>query len=166
MPHKDPERAKAYQKDYARKRRGTRGEYMKQYNDAHQQQRRDWYRDHREESIARSVKWRETNPEGGFDAHLRRKYGLSREKYDEMVVNQGNKCAICGSPPVGRTKRGPAERLDVDHDHDTGEVRGLICHPCNVMLGQARDNVEVLEAAILYLKRYKDAKRDNGVPPE
>ena len=54
----------------------------------------------------------------------RRQLGLSVEDYDAMLAAQGGVCAICGNPPKTR-------RLDVDHDHKTGKVRGLLCHRCN-----------------------------------
>jgi hypothetical protein len=54
----------------------------------------------------------------------RSRTGLSVEEYDAMLKAQGGGCAICGNPPKTR-------RLDVDHDHKTGKVRGLLCHRCN-----------------------------------
>lgn len=65
--------------------------------------------------------------------------------YDELAVMQGGEfCKICGA---GRG----AKRLHVDHDHETGEIRGLLCSLCNAMLGQARDNPATLQAGIDYL---------------
>jgi len=54
----------------------------------------------------------------------RAQLGLSIEDYDELITAQGGGCAICGNPPKTR-------RLDTDHDHRTGKVRGLLCHRCN-----------------------------------
>ncbi len=78
---------------------------------------------------------------------LRTKYGLSSADYSAMVAAQGGHCACCGGDP---TMRG----LVVDHDHETGAVRALLCEPCNQGLGCFRDNPEVLCLAVSYLKRH------------
>jgi len=71
----------------------------------------------------------------------RRKYGISQEVFDEMLADQGERCLIC------RRKR----KLCVDHDHETGEVRGLLCQQCNIGLGAFGDNPRYLRRAIRYL---------------
>ncbi len=71
-------------------------------------------------------------------------YGLTREKYDLMVASQNGLCAICRNPPG---KKG----LVIDHCHDTGVVRGLLCHSCNIGLGALGDTAEALHRAIKYL---------------
>ena len=77
-----------------------------------------------------------------------RRYGLTEERYEEMLNAQGGRCKICGT----------ADHLDqdqllcVDHDHCTGAVRGLLCGNCNRMLGHARDRPEVLLTAAIYLE--------------
>lgn len=77
--------------------------------------------------------------------HLRIKYGLSAKDFDDLVAAQDNSCAICHGD---WSDRGP----HVDHDHETGEIRGLLCHWCNLMLGNAKDDPERLRAAIQYLE--------------
>lgn len=72
--------------------------------------------------------------------------GLSPADYQAMLDEQGGVCAICGDPPG-------VQALAVDHDHATGYVRGLLCTNCNHLLGKAKDNRTVLEAAIAYLAR-------------
>lgn len=68
----------------------------------------------------------------GFDRGRRlRKFGISEEDYGSMLTSQGGVCAICGGSPDTRWKI-----LAVDHDHDTDEVRGLLCMTCNTMLGR------------------------------
>lgn len=83
--------------------------------------------------------------------HLKRAYGITPEKYDEMLASQYGLCALCGKPPDG-------EKLMVDHDHETDEVRGLIHRFCNSLLGFAREDVLILFAAIDYIKRHKQRK--------
>jgi hypothetical protein len=80
-------------------------------------------------------------------SHLKRKYGLTLEQYDAMLEAQGGVCAICRQPrPEERT-------LHVDHDHDTGAIRGLLCFTCNNALGDFRDEPELFHAAAEYLDR-------------
>ena len=75
-----------------------------------------------------------------------RRFGLTTEEYDLMMEDQNAKCAICGLPSEGKA-------LAVDHDHETGEVRGLLCGPCNMALGQLEPSNR-LDAAVQYLRRY------------
>ena len=80
------------------------------------------------------------------DWHLRKKYGMALDEFNALSEAQGHKCCICGE------ENSTHENLVVDHNHNTGEVRGLICSPCNSALGHAKDSVKVLEAMIDYLK--------------
>lgn len=81
---------------------------------------------------------------------LRSKYGLTVKEHDEILASQGFKCAICRTEnPGGRNFN---KRFQVDHCHETGRVRGLICWSCNVGLGKLGDTVESLERAVEYLK--------------
>lgn len=80
---------------------------------------------------------------------LKRKYGITIAEYDTMLAAQGGGCAICGTKT--NTYRGEARHFAVDHDHDTGRVRGLLCQTCNRMIGLAGDSVERLKAAARYL---------------
>ncbi len=76
--------------------------------------------------------------------NLRRFYGISIDTYESMLERQRGVCAICGQPPGER-------RLAVDHKHDTGTVRGLLCEKCNRGLGLFRDDQALLRAAADYL---------------
>ena len=78
------------------------------------------------------------------ERHLVRKYGVTLEAYETMLVEQGHACAIC--------RRAQERALDVDHDHTTGAVRGLLCTSCNRMLGHSGDAAETLEAGAAYLR--------------
>ena len=86
---------------------------------------------------------------------LKSKYGVDAEYYDDLLEGQRGVCAICKSPGVEiNTTSGRAQlRLCVDHDHRTGMIRGLLCTQCNRAIGLLKDSVEVLEAAIGYLRR-------------
>lgn len=74
-------------------------------------------------------------------------YGITMEQYDQRYIEQLGKCKICRTHQSELKKR-----LEVDHDHATGLVRGLLCPKCNKALGLLNDNSEVLVSAIKYLK--------------
>lgn len=82
-------------------------------------------------------------------SHLARKYGLSIEEYENLLNEQGYKCSICGCNGSGEDKN----KFVVDHCHTTGKVRGLLCWPCNIGIGMFKDNSDLLEKVIQYLKR-------------
>jgi hypothetical protein len=83
-----------------------------------------------------------------FDQSLRRLYGITLEQYKAKEAEQEGRCAVCGQVP--ETDR----RMHVDHDHVTGKLRDLLCHHCNLLLGNAQDSVERLRLAIAYLQRH------------
>lgn len=81
------------------------------------------------------------------DRYLRNAFGLTLEEFNELLGAQDNKCAICNSS-IANGKG----TFHVDHNHNTGNIRGLLCHYCNVGLGNFRDNKILLEKAIKYLE--------------
>lgn len=79
-------------------------------------------------------------------AHVLRTYGITAEQYWELYEAQGGKCYIC------RRASGKTRRLAVDHDHESGMVRGLLCKPCNRdVVGHSKEEIEFFERAIEYL---------------
>lgn len=114
-----------------------------------------YYRNH-EKILERNKAWRAANPEKMRAYKLKHRTGLSLIEYDEMLNLQNGVCAICRNSLPKRIKRGGEVKLFcVDHDHETGLNRGLLCDDCNLLLGFAKDNLEILKAAIDYLKEYK-----------
>ena len=103
---------------------------------------------------ARAVAYREANREKYAETQrrnsLKRRYGITVEQYDEMLAEQDGKCACCGT-----TEPGGHGGFHVDHCHDTGEVRGLLCHSCNAAIGGLGDNLEGVWNAMLYLVKYE-----------
>ena len=94
-----------------------------------------------------SVSQRET----GRESQLRI-YGLTVDQYDAMLAAQDGVCAICKSPdPNGRSG---STYFVVDHDHATGDVRGLLCAPCNSGIGLLQDSIIVIEQALEYLRAH------------
>ncbi|HDY68067.1 MAG TPA: hypothetical protein ENH85_09770 [Candidatus Scalindua sp.] len=92
-----------------------------------------------------SIKNRDRLNEQKRNHRLKVNYGITLEDYDKLYEKQNGVCAICSLPEV-------LMRLQVDHDHKTGKVRGLLCLYCNNILGKAKDSIETLEKAIEYLK--------------
>lgn len=82
------------------------------------------------------------------DAMVAKTYGLASGDYERLYEAQGRKCAILGCRATGKTKR-----LAVDHNHVTGEVRGLLCGPHNQLIGYNRDNPEAFRSLADYLER-------------
>jgi len=80
------------------------------------------------------------------DQRVQRVYGLGPGEYQKIYDYQEGLCAICG-PTTGR--KGKTKKLSVDHDHKTGEVRGLLCSSCNTFVGLVRDD------AMAFLRGYK-----------
>jgi hypothetical protein len=88
------------------------------------------------------------SPQQEREKKLLRTYGISLEVYDHMLSEQGYVCKICGS----NDPKHNSNNFVVDHCHETGVVRGLLCSECNLMLGKARDSVTILQNAINYLQ--------------
>ena len=105
----------------------------------------------REKSKKYQKNWEAANPEKAAEynrrAKLKKKYGISLEEYDILEEKQQGRCAICREAPSD--PRG--YRLHVDHCHNTGEIRGLLCSNCNAGIGRFQDSIERLENAIKYL---------------
>ena len=78
------------------------------------------------------------------------RYNLTVEAFEALSQAQNHKCKICGMHESDNVK---SRQLYVDHDHKTGEIRGLLCNGCNLMLGNARENPTILLKGIQYLKR-------------
>jgi hypothetical protein len=95
--------------------------------------------------------WRERNRQAVRDHHLVRNYGIDRTEFNRMLVVQDGKCAICGHEPTGAFRD---KVLHVDHDHETGAVRALLCSNCNKGLGNFQDTPDILEKALHYLRKH------------
>lgn len=92
-------------------------------------------------------------PSGYYrEKQLQNDYGISAEDYAQMLLEQGGVCAICGLPETF-IRWGKVSQLCVDHDHETGKVRGLLCHNCNRVLGYIQDDLTWLSSATEYLER-------------
>ena len=88
------------------------------------------------------------------ERHLQKNYRLSNEDYDALLASQGGGCAICGTDSCYTNPRsGKMVALSVDHNHDTGTVRGILCKDCNIGLANFKDNPDLLHRAVDYLAK-------------
>lgn len=81
--------------------------------------------------------------------YLEKNYNINLKNYDELLASQNGCCAICLSDHPGLRNK----RFSVDHDHKRNNIRGLLCHSCNSMLGHAKDSLDILSNAMHYLSR-------------
>lgn len=95
--------------------------------------------------------WIGKNPSYAANASMRAKYGVTLGWYNEQLAKQNGVCAICGNPET-RQLNGKTKRLAVDHCHDTGKVRGLLCATCNTGIGNLKHSIALLEASIKYIQ--------------
>ena len=102
--------------------------------------------------------------------YIMREYGLSLDDLHRLLAKQQERCAICKRHwrdcPAHRPSRYEdffIQHLYIDHDHETGKVRGLLCHSCNVALGMLRDSPSVCRSAIKYLRSHKENDADEPV---
>jgi 5-methylcytosine-specific restriction endonuclease McrA len=99
-------------------------------------------------------KWKAKNPDRERVRNLAQ-FGLTIEDYDAMYEAQGGVCAICKQPETSQ-RDGKVYRLAVDHNHNTGQVRGLLCFKCNSAMGSFEKRGIPLENVIRFLERESD----------
>lgn len=106
-------------------------------------------------SLVKHKVWSDANRHVLADSKRQRAYGLKRGEYDQMVAKQKGRCKICKEETA---------KMHVDHCHDTGKVRGLLCQRCNTGIGQLRHSPRILKAAAHYLRvvSQKSTVRPNG----
>jgi hypothetical protein len=92
-------------------------------------------------------------------ARTLRAYGLTQAEWDELVARQQNRCAVCETIKPG----GRGERWHIDHDHVTGQVRGLLCQRCNTGIGSLQDDPEIIMAAARYVMKHRQRERDGAI---
>lgn len=93
---------------------------------------------------------RRTNPEAMRNTDLKKNYGITLQRYNEMFQNQEGSCCICKKHQNEFSKR-----LSVDHCHKTGKVRGLLCNNCNLAIGLFDEDLNVIKNTIYYLEKHR-----------
>lgn len=92
------------------------------------------------------------NPNGRRERMLKRNYGMTLADFNKYLILQNDSCAICG--------RKPNRMLHVDHNHENGEIRGLLCYQCNAAIGYMYDNPEIAKKVVEYLEIHATVKRE------
>ena len=119
-----------------------------------EQRMASYYKNHeveKEKRRLKSAERRASRADGGRyeyerTHYLKYRYGITLEDYDQMLAEQGGRCGACGTTDVRNGK----QRFDIDHDHVTGVVRGLLCGHCNRAFGMLADDVGRIEQLLMY----------------
>ena len=133
-----------------------RREYAKQYYKANkekmkEQSRAAYFKNHEDNKKKRrekAIDHSEAYSKWGRGYRIRKDYGITEEEYEARIAAQGCKCAIC-QEPLDNPKT-----THLDHNHETGQLRGVLCISCNHGLGKFKDRTDLLEAAIEYLNSH------------
>ena len=135
--------------------------YNKKYHSEHREYNhadcKKWRESHKEENSKRKKLWYKKNKERVRDYGLKRDFNLTPEQYDELYIAQQGCCAICGRHQ-SEFKIG----LSVDHNHNSKQIRGLLCQQCNTALGSFRVDdvgIDFLICAIKYMEMSLDNDR-------
>lgn len=113
------------------------------------QRQKEWRENNRAHVSEKGKKWYIENVDRVRNNQLKLHFGISLEKYNKILDKQNGVCAVCGSSSEKR-------KFSVDHDHETGKIRGLLCRGCNVGIGNLKDDIIVIENALNYLKKHKE----------
>jgi hypothetical protein len=106
----------------------------------------EYAKSHRKNINAASKKWSDKNLGKKRELHLKGRYGISEDMFQLQLKSQGGRCCICKTEPA----------TNVDHNHKTGKVRGILCGNCNRGLGLLRENIDNLQRAIEYIKTWDE----------
>ena len=126
----------------------TPAERQKRWREKNPEKVKEKHKKYAEKNRERCKEYYSKNKDKAFERYLKNTYQMSTEEYETSLKNQSEVCAICKSKCISGRK------LAVDHNHDTGQIRGLLCCKCNRGLGNFNDNLDLLEQAVIYLKTY------------
>jgi hypothetical protein len=140
---------KKYHEQYYCDNKEEIDEKQKQYVNDHKTERKKYKKQYDEKTKEQRKKYCVENEKMLRDHLIKKKYGITAEQYDAQLNKQEGKCEICHQPQEDFKKR-----FCVDHDHTTGEIRGLLCFKCNLVLGHANDDTNILSEAIQYVEKY------------
>jgi hypothetical protein len=142
--HKEEEKKKSLEYYFAHKEQTK--ERHKQYEIANKEKLKLKRKKYCIENKEKIKEYHDTHKEERRKSSLKREYKITLEEYNQMLEKQKDSCAIC------HEKFKSSTHTQVDHDHKTGKVRGLLCRKCNSILGYSNDEIQILLNAINYLK--------------
>jgi hypothetical protein len=140
------------QKEYSRKYYQIHKDKYKEYYQIHKNEKgeynKKWRLTHIEEQRKHAKQYRKAHKDKVRNWQYKLLYGITLADIEEILRQQNYRCPICGKLiEIGRRSAG------VDHDHQTGQIRGILCYQCNLILGYAQDNKMILQKAIDYLEK-------------
>lgn len=144
--HRDPVRRAKYNRDYYAENRDDllakrREYYASEGPEVRRERYRKWVAD---DGVARKKR----------DKGLRRRYGIGADEVDAILASQGGQCAVCGA-----TEPGSRGYWNVDHCHQSGDVRGILCWTCNSGIGALGDTDEAVLRAYKYLEAFYSERK-------
>lgn len=139
--------AKEYEKQYRAEHKEKIKEWKKQYNANRIEENKEYGKQYRVKNKERIKQYNNNHKKEEKIRHLRNKYNITPEQYNELFNKQNGKCMICKKHQSELKKL-----LGVDHNHKTGKVRGLLCDNCNKGIGLLKEDINILINAINYLK--------------
>ena len=114
---------------------------------------KEWTLKNKDYVKSKKGEWEKKNPERARQIALRGilkfSYNMTLEQYDSLLTKQDFVCAICH-----KINNIQGRRLEVDHDHKTGKIRGLLCNGCNVGIGAFSDDMDLMAKAVQYVNKY------------
>lgn len=141
------EKQKIYRENNKEKVAKAKAKCYQESKEEYLQKRKEYYQQNKEKICANVKKYQNENKEFIKERNRKKLYGIEPGTYDKMMLEQDNKCCIC------HIELDKCKQISIDHCHTTGDVRGLLCSRCNLMLGMVEDNTDILESAIKYLSK-------------
>ena len=148
---------KEYHQQWCEKNKDKVKAKNKKWRDANKDKERarakKWQENNKDKATANVVRWKKSNPDKIKNNSLKRRYGVSLGLYNEMLAVQNDLCYICAQPETLKYK-GKIRLLCVDHNHETGEIRKLLCDSCNQGIAKFKENIKYLDEAKSYLIKF------------
>ena len=143
-------------------KKGCSGSAYRQCPKCCREYARKWALEHPEQSKESKRKWKSKNPdhdkeryrknpEGFREKSFIRTYNITIKDYNLLLQQQNMVCAICKKPEIRKHKNGKKYNMAIDHDHNTGKIRGLLCNKCNTSLGLLDENIQNMKNMIKYI---------------
>lgn len=132
----------------------TRKEYKIKNKEKIAQKEKEYRKVNKEKIKIRVEKYINDNREIIKNKVIFKKYGLTSQEYNNLLLECNNLCSICKNSETTKHRNGNIKSLSIDHCHKTGKVRSLLCTNCNIVLGKFNDSIKLFENTISYLKKY------------